>query len=190
MILGFKEFFNAKKTQPTYFREKILAGVHPNLAAVGSEKYPITYPRTILLLPEPKLHTFREDKYDRWRAGMSIQMVYRGPKYSIKDHFNMGDDLAGLQKCKSIQKVEIKWRHEKALCTRMTDKSIFIMKIDGKDFFETTIHKGVQFLRFGPKGQLMAQLISNDGFSNINWFFRYFKKDFTGKIIHWTDLRY
>lgn len=36
----------------------------------------------------------------------------------------------------------------------------------------------------------MLQLALNDGFDTIEDFFAYFNKDFTGKLIHWTDLKY
>ncbi len=159
MILGFKEYFDTKKTQPTYFREKILIN--------DSEL-------ALFIIPDhpdfiPKLHTIREDKHNRWKPGMSIQMVYRGPKYSIKSHFNKGIDE--LQKCKSTQKIEIRWffyndkRHQ-------VKTSVMSVKIDGKDFYD------------------INRLAANDGFSSKEEFMNYFNKKFTGKILHWTDLRY
>ena len=36
----------------------------------------------------------------------------------------------------------------------------------------------------------MKDLARNDGFDSIQAFFEWFKEDFEGKIIHWTDLRY
>ncbi|MDR0612383.1 MAG: hypothetical protein LBG45_02675 [Dysgonamonadaceae bacterium] len=33
-------------------------------------------------------------------------------------------------------------------------------------------------------------LAKNDGFENQNDFFKWFKSDFSGKIIHWTTLKY
>ncbi|RWX03382.1 hypothetical protein [Flavobacterium cerinum] len=36
----------------------------------------------------------------------------------------------------------------------------------------------------------MENLAENDGFDCIGDFFTYFNKDFKGKIIHWTDLKY
>lgn len=36
----------------------------------------------------------------------------------------------------------------------------------------------------------IRQLAINDGFENTTDFFRYFNTDFTGKIIHWTDVTY
>lgn len=36
----------------------------------------------------------------------------------------------------------------------------------------------------------MQQLAWNDGFSSLVEFWMWFKEDFKGKIIHWTDLKY
>lgn len=36
----------------------------------------------------------------------------------------------------------------------------------------------------------LRQLALNDGFDSLKSFFAYFNKDFTGKLIHWTDLKY
>lgn len=40
--------------------------------------------------------------------------------------------------------------------------------------------------------QLMRldELALNDGFNNVQDFFAYFNEDFTGKLIHWTNLKY
>ena len=36
----------------------------------------------------------------------------------------------------------------------------------------------------------MKKLMNNDGFDNATQFWGWFSKDFKGKIIHWTDLKY
>ena len=36
----------------------------------------------------------------------------------------------------------------------------------------------------------VLNLAQNDGFDTVKDFFEYFNKDFTGKIIHWTDFKY
>lgn len=36
----------------------------------------------------------------------------------------------------------------------------------------------------------VKQLAWNDGFDNLADFWRWFSDDFTGKILHWTELRY
>lgn len=37
---------------------------------------------------------------------------------------------------------------------------------------------------------MMKQLAQSDGFNSVEDFFRFFNKDFTGKIIHWTTFKY
>ena len=104
MILGFKQHFDKKKLEPTYFREKILAGV--GVITINGDNI---NPKGPILQDgfKPKIHTLRLDPHDRWKQGMSIQMVYRGPNYSILDHFNKG--IPELEKFVSTQKIEIKW---------------------------------------------------------------------------------
>ena len=36
----------------------------------------------------------------------------------------------------------------------------------------------------------VEELAINDGFDSVDDFFEWFNEDFTGKIIHWTDLKY
>jgi hypothetical protein len=73
----------------------------------------------------------------------------------------------------SVQKIEITWlgflNHFRPW-----------VKVDGKSIYtldQIDLNK-------------MLQLANNDGFDTIEDFFAYFNKDFTGKIIHWTDWRY
>lgn len=161
MILGFKQYFDSKKTQPTNFREKILAGAND---------------RTTKFVP--KIHTLRADPHDRWKSGMSIQMVYRGAGYKILDHFNKV--IPELEKCVSTQRIHIK--HYK-------DGGIHI-SIDHKMFFYGKIING----NVKPDNDLynrnIFMLSKNDGFESTEHFFQWFKKDFTGKIIHFSNFRY
>lgn len=71
--------------------------------------------------------------------------------------------FAPVIKCVGVQEIEIKY-------TGM----IVTVFIDGKD----------------RHTDIVTKLAINDGFENIADFFAYFNKDFTGKIIHWTDLKY
>lgn len=112
-----------------------------------------------------KVHTFRLDPHGRWKADRKIEMVYRGAGYKILDHFNKG--ISELEKCVSTQKIEI------------TDPwdlgtSGFI-KIDG---------------RIIEDPQEYMTIAQNDGFKDVFHFTKWFKKPFSGKIIHWSDLRY
>jgi len=197
MILGFKQKF-ADGT-PTYFREKILVGIdRPEVKAysfgnkgleiipfgnAGTRTYKVWessekgFIHVQDLVLHPKLHTFREDPHDRWKAGMSIQMVYRGPKYSIADHFNKG--IPELEKCKSIQKIGMKWSIRKEALKIFIDHKLFaVIPCAGN------VHVNEPFL---SNGVLLAH---NDGFDNTRLFVNWFNKDWQGKIIHFTDLRY
>lgn len=198
MNLGFHQFLDKKKTQPTHFREKILAaagqiiinGDHivPGGPIVGDGF-------------KPKLHTFREDKHDRWKEGISIQMVYRGPKYSIIDHFNKG--IPELEKCKGTQRTTISWFEENNVVELPNEEEyegewtdlIGKASIEGKITTEECFQINDKYVSFFIDGfcQTLNEsrvIAGNDGFNSIDDFFAYFNKDFSGKIIHWTDLRY
>lgn len=74
--------------------------------------------------------------------------------------------FAPIVKVKSVQKIEIKHSGEK---WRMP--WVFI---DGNMLISPEIKR----------------LALNDGFDSVEQFFAWFKEDFEGKIIHWTDLTY
>lgn len=179
MILGFKEFFDVKKTKPTWFREKILASAGYSWLMESPEKPERIAAKSdyATIYNKPKIHTLRLDPHNRWKPGMSIQMVYRGPKYSIKSHFNKGVQL--LDKCISIQKIEIKWMFSKkpALVLQPTGtgphKMLFVF-IDGKE----------------ASDDIIKLLVINDGFDNILSFAQYFNKDAVYRCIHWTNFKY
>jgi hypothetical protein len=67
-------------------------------------------------------------------------------------------------KCTDIQTFEIVWR------CKITPQ----VRIDGR----LLSYKEVQLLSL------------NDGFTTLAEFFAYFNEDFTGKLIHWTHLKY
>ena len=171
MILPFSIQMNGK---PTYFVEKILNGLAKNNLITRQEwsyrmnppplvKYPTAYGfifnQTIDL--KPKLHTFREDKNDRWQVGIKIDFFINCRQ---KDMFRFAPVLPVV----SIQKMEIVYD-----------------KVFGK-----TIHPDILIddVRLHP--MKLDDLALNDGFDTIEDFFAYFNEDFKGKIIHWTGLRY
>lgn len=178
MILGFKQQFPWK--EPTYFREKILAGVGINeskIIEVTSNLYgkpPVFHDGYKISEGnfKPKLHTFREDPHNRWKAGMSIQMVYRGKNYSIADHFNKG--IPELEKCKSVQKIKL-W----------VTGSLGELK-DGQREQIIKVHAIID----GKRIENTERLVINDGFDDVLQFANWFKKPWEGKILHWSDLRY
>lgn len=162
MTLGFKQYFpwhTEKNPAPTYFREKILGGQRIPCSINGGT-YAASDKVSEVKIFTPKLHTLREDPHDRWKAGRKIEMVYRGAGYKIIDHFNKG--IPELEKCVSVQKIEIKFK---------LNGSAMVVYVDGKP---TSIE----------------QLSRNDGFNTVEDFFRWFNTDWSGKIIHWSNFRY
>lgn len=171
MTLAFSTHINHA---PTFFVEKIRLGLlDKNLTTVEeSNKYfpsdPDIYRMQMTMAGEtPKLHTIREDKSDRWKAGNDIHMVVnnRTPKRF---------QFAPVVKCVSTQYFGI--QHS------ISNPGIVRIFIDGDIFYE------------GPEWNIyhrpMTMLAVQDGFAGVREFFEYFKKDFRGKIIHWTDLKY
>lgn len=163
MTLGFKQQF--PWGEPTKFREKVLAVV--NYMEIV-DKVPVRadsdHHMITVKAHHPKLHTFRADPHNRWKAGRRIEMVYRGAGYRILDHFNKG--IPELEKCVSTQKIKIDW-----------------IPVSGKHIVMSVLVDGKMITD-------IDSLAANDGFSSKENFMKWFKKPFEGKIIHWTDLRY
>jgi len=116
-----------------------------------------------------KLHTIRRDSNSRWRSGMDIHMVINN---RTKNRFQ----FAPVMECKSVQTIEILHALGHAL-----------VKIDG-EFFGEIYHYGFDDIHEYTND--LEVLAINDGFPSVEAFFQYFNKDFKGKIIHWTDLKY
>jgi len=174
MTLGFKQQFPWK--EPTYFREKILADT--GIVTINGDNINPSGP----ILQDgfkPKIHTMRADPHNRWKAGRKIEMVYRGAGYKILDHFNEG--IPELEKCVSVQKVKIEWFtfHMKGLPIMGT-----------KDSTRREPRVIIDDIVFPSGCSQIRDLAKNDGFDSLYDFFKWFNKDFSGKIIHWTDLRY
>ena len=121
------------------------------------------------ILGGTKKHTIREDTYGRWKAGMKIQLA---TGVRTKNYAEFAELI-----CKDVQKIEIKYTDNRG-----------IVEIYIDDKFFGSIHR---FIPDKSVNQMnVVKLITNDGFDNIKDFLTWFKRDFTGKIIHWTDLRY
>ena len=116
------------------------------------------------ILKGTKIHTIREDKHNRWRQWRLIQFAtgVRTKKY------NCFEELP----CTGTQRIEIKHQH--------TDVFVYV---DGMYLYDSIAPHNLSINK-------MLSLAKNDGFKTIDDFFMWFNKDFEGKIIHWTDLRY
>lgn len=115
-----------------------------------------------------KPHTIREDAHDRWHEGSLIHPVVFNRS---KNQFQFAPTLV----CKSVQEIEI-----------VNSGTHLLVRVDGIVLYEKE-----------PTGFLMDQkfknLTANDGFDPSKRavdFFAWFDHDFSGKIIHWTDLKY
>ncbi|WP_338814084.1 hypothetical protein V9L05_01420 [Bernardetia sp. Wsw4-3y2] len=97
----------------------------------------------------------------RWRAEMKIHF---GINPRSKNYFQ----FAPVIPCVSVQEIEI--RHK--LIGAFIEK-VYVF-IDGIKIHEEKI-------------KILAR---NDGFENVDDFFKFFHQDFTGQIVHWTDRKY
>lgn len=125
------------------------------------------------ILSGTKIHTIREDKPGRWKAGNRIHMAtgVRTPNY---DQFNKNRD--DLLECKLVQKIEF---------FRYLKDQMFV-KINGSP------------LSF----EMLKILAKNDGFDSWKDMFEWFvpidgskpiekqENYWKGKIIHWTNFKY
>lgn len=179
MTLAFSTHINKVAT---YFVEKIWEGFHgrPTTPQVKRSDLDDLFEKYHeQLLPEfrskvqPKFHTIRKDEKNLWKEGRDIHMVIhnRTPKRF---------QFAPVVKCMSVQKIEIQY-HDKPLGER-----IATVHIDGQQY-GTAIWKDCKLIHNSSRLDLLA---ANDGFESVNDFFEYFDKDFTGKIIQWTNLKY
>jgi hypothetical protein len=170
MILPFSTQLNGK---PTYFIEKIWEGLLRTVFKDDEEYidhligYEEQFGKDWDFLPDeadrmtnPKLHTIREDKNDRWKPGTKIDFFINCRQ---KDMFRFAPVLPVV----SVQKIEI-------IADKFEFMNDYQIKVDGK------------LLSIDEK----VKLALNDGFDNLLHFFMYFNEDFTGKLIHWTDLKY
>lgn len=124
----------------------------------------------------PKIHTIREDKGDRW---------HRGRGQFLKIHHAYGVRTKEYRcflvtECTGVQDIEIMWERAPEGSERLLPS---IIEWHGRipRLYIDSIEVGLD---------TMLTVAKNDGFNSATDFFRWFKTDFAGKIIHWTDFRY
>lgn len=165
MNLPFSLALNGRRT---YFPEKILGSIEMNdpekdeflTQMIG---HPDLHP-DVFLNCAPKIHTIREDEKDRWKVGMKIHFV-------IHNRSKKRYQFAPIREVKGIQEITISPRY---IQTSITDEEFPLVVVDGEqlNFFE------------------VQALAINDGFQSVEEFTEYFKEDFKGKLIHWTNFKY
>ncbi|NCB82969.1 MAG: hypothetical protein EOM44_00495 [Bacteroidia bacterium] len=116
-----------------------------------------------------KIHTIHQDTTGRWKAGMKIQFA-TGARTEAYNQFHEAE-------CTGVQDIEI----------RYTDmRGAVEIYIDGK-------HLGTWHRFMPPRSVNVADVLRlavNDGFEGVTEFLNWFQRDFKGKVIHWTDVRY
>ena len=115
-----------------------------------------------------KIHTIREDFYQRWKPGMSIQH-WRGNPRNVRSNpypFGVGE-------CKGVQEINV-------VC--------YLQEYDEKDFGLSVV---VDDRVLSPAE--IETLAINDGLSVAEfkqWFTPPERPVYTGRIIHFTEKRY
>lgn len=168
MTLAFSQKLNNK---PTYFVEKIWQSLLRDGVEMNAVEFTEKFKEVLPLIGKAKIgdypqkkHTIRKDTNNKWKAGNKIHFVINN---RTKNRFQ----FAPIVQCVSTQKIEI----------YHGDKSKPVV------FINDTNHS---LLRRALNENEIKDLALNDGFDNESDFFNYFKEDFTGKIIHWTSLKY
>jgi uncharacterized protein YqfB (UPF0267 family) len=174
MTLSFSEMINGK---PSCFIDKIWEGLTSELTTKEFtyknywDKYFEIFGRNWdnEILSDQKITTIREDESNRWKAGNDIHFVINNRR---PNRFQ----FAPVVKCVSAQKIEIQ--------TLSTPFYPCRYSIDSNNHKLVMIDDKIVFV------DIIKEIAINDGFDTVEDFFGYFDKDFTGKIIHWTDLKY
>lgn len=161
MILGFKQTW--PWGGPTFFREKILLGPMDADTRLNMGLLMPSYAHV-----HPKIHSIRQGH--RWSAGKSIQMAYG---VRTKNYVQFNKHISELGYCVSTQKINICYVDG---YRGLLKERLCVITIDGKPI---TI----------PDGSLQT-LAHNDGFESVDDFLKFFNRDFTGQIVHFTNLRY
>jgi hypothetical protein len=178
MILAFSEKINDK---PTFFIDKIWYGFlfrKDNLFD-ESQKYHHKYIEKFkenwdfesfhYTIKYEKIHTIRKDSSNRWKPGNDIH-------FTINVRTKKEFQFAPVLKCVTTQLIKI---------NHFSD--VVEIEIDNTKVLKA-YHKG--FNKIIEYDFEIETLAKNDGFDSIEDFFQYFNEDFTGKIIHWTNLKY
>ena len=161
MILGFSTQIN---NTPTFFVEKIWEAILQKGIEIGVNDF-IEYGRKCL----PK--HYKVGTHTPKLHTIRVDKTNRWKKgndihFSINVRRKNQLQFAPVIKVVSVQKIEISHPTENLNDT--------VVKVDGKLLNENEVQ----------------QLAWNDGFDNLLGFWWYFKEDFKGNLIHWTNLTY
>jgi len=198
MTLGFKKIFpddlDIIGGKPTFFVEEILAGFEKESVLKFYRKtYNVDFNNPEELLPflkqvadytfdlnvfnayraagVAKRHTIRIDAKDLWKAGNDIHFVINNRQ---QNRFQFAPTI----KCISTQEIKVSWFNQ----SRYLEASKLYPRF--YNHVQVNIDGSNQIIKE------INELSLNDGFSFTEQFFAYFNESFSGKIIHWTPLKY
>lgn len=180
--------------KPTHFIEKIWQGLSGELPDQLIEtwlqsdgildqelgnKFDLGYPNNF----NPKLHTMRRDEKNRWKAGNDIHFV-------INNRTPQRFQFAPVIPCVSTQDVEIVWFDKGE-----SDIPCSTYLIKEEQVGEEVIEWEIPIAIWIDNDKLLSineveTLAINDGFDSVEDFFAYFNTDWSGTLIHWTNLKY
>jgi hypothetical protein len=162
------------KRRPTHFPEKIIKGLSVSGRIKETEVLDLYFKylkqsgqNTDCAYEEikPKYHTIREDNSNRWRG---FKIIHHVVGNRTKNRFQFAPTMPMV----SVQRIFMTYDHS----------DIIEISVDGSELLPSERN----------------ELAINDGFDSwtdfFNWFYPIIEasedKAFSGKIIHWTDLRY
>lgn len=121
-----------------------------------------------IMKTNPKLHTIRsltKKGVARWKPGIKIHFkIWTGKAYNSKTI-----NFLPVIECTAVQSFKISWHQSHG-----SKEMVPVILIDGRLIGDEEIE----------------ELAINDGFECVKGFLHYFKNDFEGQIIHWTDKLY
>jgi hypothetical protein len=88
----------------------------------------------------------------------------------------------------SLQKITFKYKDKEEdyhVAGTSVDR-VCVIQIDDRFYGDAYFYQG----KLVSGTYTLEPLATNDGFDTVDEFFQWFNEDFTGKIIHWTDLKY
>lgn len=155
--------------KPTYFVDKICKGL-----MVPSKHLIIEILR--LYEKNPEYYPILDDR--DWRLGVNLTpklTTIREDKNDLwkvgsKIHFTIHDEIKDRFQFAPV--IEVK-RVQKIRIIHDGDRLVYI-----NDNF------------WWESREVVEDIALNDGFNSVDDFFKFFNKNFVGKIIHWTDLEY
>jgi len=117
-----------------------------------------------------KIHTIRKDSRSRWNKDVVFAPVAKHDNDQIQFFSNL--------KIVNTQEIKVSYYRKKP--------EVYIKSEALKMWVIFYADYGSEI--YNEEG--MNELAVNDGFRDIKQFFQYFKEEYVGKIIHWTDKIY